>query len=668
MTTNRFSLFAVTALCSIVAVTTMLAPTAASAKKHRVGGKVHRTWPQGGHRPHSALTRWLARQVGPRCPTPKQRKGHKGKSRRKCKVSGGKKHKAHRRSRSAGVARIAAGDMGGLSHGVARISADAGGANPIALTRSYEIPADDPSYARLLNWSWTYDSATAAAAFIAAGEKAQATQLLDQLAALQYKDGSIEIAFNVSTGNGAGVYRSGSVAWIGLAAASYDTTYATDRYRSMELRAADYLLSLQGSNGLVRGGPGVAWYSTQHNLLAYTLLARLGDELAASGDSGGALRYRTAAAAISSSIDSNLIYQDNGGAHFYQGYNDAAEALDTQTIGAMYLVGRNQPDLALRVLAYAQLKFAVSGRSIVKSSDKATYNKTYAASGPFSGYLPSRSGGPYLMTFEGTATMRQAMAALGQDTSAIDKGAAAWRAISSSSSGAPVQADRTFTDSTYEFHVWPSAAAASWWLLAQNAPGFFSAPIKQLSPTIVNWSKIRSPSLISTYTDGRVDMNTGAGERRVLAAGSAGSDYTIAATATLQSGDGWGIMLRSTIDAQTNLTGYVVQLDKNFGQVILRQRDTESELSVPLARVNVPSGFTWDGVPHLLSTTINGNTLTASLDGAPLLSVPDLAAASATARGLSSGVTKAFTPPTSGGYGLRAWNSAVVQFQSATVN
>jgi hypothetical protein len=49
--------------------------------------------------------------------------------------------------------------------------------------------AGDPSYAGLLNWSWTYDSAVSAAAFAATGDKANSAQLLDQLAALQHTDG-----------------------------------------------------------------------------------------------------------------------------------------------------------------------------------------------------------------------------------------------------------------------------------------------------------------------------------------------------------------------------------------------------------------------------------------------------------------------------------------------
>lgn len=55
-----------------------------------------------------------------------------------------------------------------------------------------------------------------------------------------------------------------------------------------------------------------------------------------------------------------------------------------------------------------------------------------------------------------------------------------------------------------------------------------------------------------------------------------------------------------------------------------------------------------------------------TLDGAQSISVPDLAAASATAVKGSSGVTSSFTPPTAGGYGMRAWSDGLVTLQQMT--
>jgi hypothetical protein len=83
--------------------------------------------------------------------------------------------------------------------------------------------------------------------------------VLDQLTALQHADGSIELAFDTSTGESAPIFRSGTVAWVGLAASSYDLASGSSQYLKMELRSANYLLSLQTDSGLIQGGPDVKW-------------------------------------------------------------------------------------------------------------------------------------------------------------------------------------------------------------------------------------------------------------------------------------------------------------------------------------------------------------------------------------------------------------------------
>jgi len=136
---------------------------------------------------------------------------------------------AHLRMRRLERARgeaVATGELGVPSGTTVTVPA-LGGSGQLALVRSYEIPTNDPSYQRLLNWSWTYDSAVSAAAFVASGNQAEAKQLLDQLTALQNSDGSIDFAFNVVTGAGEPLFRSGTIAWVGLAAAYYDQSFKT---------------------------------------------------------------------------------------------------------------------------------------------------------------------------------------------------------------------------------------------------------------------------------------------------------------------------------------------------------------------------------------------------------------------------------------------------------
>ncbi len=452
----------------------LIGPLAADAKVHRSGGKVRLAWPYSAKgRPANPLSRWLAKQAGPVC---SKKKGKK--ARKKCPRLRSRKKRKGAKSSASEAAAIPSVDRGPKrldAQPLARI-ATGQGHNPLALTRSYEIPSADPSYNRLLNWSWTYDSALTTSSFIASHVKGQAKQLLDQLAALQLTDGAVDIAFDVSSGRGAGIYRTGTIASIGIAAGKYDSTYKTSAYRTMEKKAADYLLTLQGTDGLIKGGPGLNWYSTQHNILAYEFLGHLALELHGAGDTTGATKYGTAAGMIGDAIQDNLMTGSGSGTHFIQGLGDTAQPLDAQILGALFEVTAGNTSTAGNVLTYTKNNFAVTGRSIVKSTSAATYNNTYAATGPFSGYKPYMdSTGPNALWFDGTPMVRMLTSVLGQSTTTLNSWITAWQAVTGPSVG-PLQADQTVTNTAFgvEYHVWPSASAAAWVILAQQAPSFFT--------------------------------------------------------------------------------------------------------------------------------------------------------------------------------------------------
>ena len=643
------------------------------ARIHRRGGKVQRAWPDGGRAPRTALARWLARQVGPAAALPCARRS--SSARRACGRRG-----AHRKATVASTAASAAGNLAAIAAtataepgvSIARAAALApveAGSGRLALVRSYEIPVGDPSYERLLNWSWTYDSAVTAAAFVASGNQAQAKQLLDQLTALQNSNGSIDFAFNVATGAGVPLYRSGTIAWLGLAAAAYDQTFKLSTYLTTEELAANYLLSLQGSNGLIRGGPDVTWTSTQHNLIAFAFLARLGSELTGDGETTAAARYQAAAAQISAGIAKYLFVQDSTGAWFREGLEDNVQSLDVQALGAMYLQGLGEGDLGKLVLAHAQTYFALSGRSISLSSEPATFNTTYSAAGPFTGFEPYlETGAPEVLWFEGTAEMRMAAAAYGQSTSELDASMTQWEALTAAGAGGVLQSNQTLSSPNYgvEYHVWPAAAAAAWVLLAQSGSSLLAQPLPAGTTLVTTWSKVRGGNLITTSAEGAVEMTTLGGERRVLAGAVTGTEYTITSDATLLGGEGYGIFLRA--NAPEGGTSYSVQVDHVYegGRIILRERQSEQELSAALASASPPAGFVWYGQPHLLSVTIQGNTLTATIDGTQVLNVPSLSAASANAVKYSYGLTLPIVAPLAGSYGLRAWGGSLVHFQRVT--
>ena len=154
---------------------------------------------QARRAPRNELARWLAKQVG------------------SVKVK-------RRKGRRASVAQTGSGS--GTTTGLS------GSAGQLWLVRSFDIPKTDAAYDRLANYSWTYDNALATFAFISVGLKSGSEQLLDQLKALQRADGSIEFAFDTRTGAAAPYFRSGALAWVGLAATAYrasTTASATTR-------------------------------------------------------------------------------------------------------------------------------------------------------------------------------------------------------------------------------------------------------------------------------------------------------------------------------------------------------------------------------------------------------------------------------------------------------
>lgn len=453
-------LIAVSAAASVV-------PTTAAARRHdpgaRRGGHVTRAWPAPGTKaPRRSLARWLARQAGPK------RVARAGRPR-------------------------AATTLHYAAPGSTTTLRAAAAPQPLLLLRSYAIPADDPSAARLANLSWTYDSEVGAAAFLELGDVAEAQQLLDQLAALQRVDGAIDFAFDTQSGASAPLLRSGTVAWLGLVATDFRTATCSQRYDGNAVAAARWLLARQVSDpaqtadGLILGGPDVSWASTQHNLVARAFFANLADAIApptahgrsakacaggASGMSAAqasafATVLRAAVARIDAAIDRTLFVRDApGSASFREGAGDEVRASDAQALGILWLLGRGRTADAGAVAAYANAHLRITGRSVTRSAAPATYNGTFGAAGPFTGFKPyAEDASPDVLWTEGTIEMRMALARAGVSTTALDQSLVAWSALTGAAG--PLQADRTITGNPFnEFHVWPSAAAGAWTLLA----------------------------------------------------------------------------------------------------------------------------------------------------------------------------------------------------------
>lgn len=463
-------LFAILLVC-LSTVAFGVAGAAAAAATHPQS-VVRKAWPEKtAHKPPTGLTRWLARQVGPTEPVACPLRPAKGRAGCSARVSDDALSGASA-SRLSPFGRLApsTGDLAVRPRAATgSVTTATSATKPLQLIRSFEIPTDDPSYERLLNLSYTYDSALAASAFISEGLGEQAGRLLDQLAALQ-KDGAIELAYNVSTGQGSGNVSSGSLAFSAIAFNDFDNTYNRTTYLANARAAADYLLNLRESLGLVRGGPTVNWVSTQHNILTVFALDGLVNTLEDRNEKSLAKHYSEAAASIGKAIESQLVVRSSGTlSHFRQGVNDEVVPLDAQTLGSMFALSRSNYTLGLETYYYAQANFALSGRTIELSKTAATYNMTYQAKGPFTGYRPYiGTGAPDVLWFEGTSEMRLVSTLLSQATQTLDASVTSWWNVTRKEGVGPLGSDRTVTNNRYnEYHVWPTAAAGSWTILSR---------------------------------------------------------------------------------------------------------------------------------------------------------------------------------------------------------
>jgi hypothetical protein len=400
------------ALCTAL----LLAAPPALARPPRHGGHVRLAWPANPHapKPHSPLARWLARQVGPR-------------------------------------------------HG--RRSARAAAGETAQLVRSFDVPPSDSAYARLKDRSYTYDNALATFAFISAGARGQAEQLLDQLKALQRDDGSLEYAFDVGTGESVGQFRAGAMAWVGYAALAYREAYDNSRYDNMLAGIVRYLLGLRNGDGLIMGGPDVTWVSTQHNLLAAGMLRDLAADLGPNGTLATGLKSVTiddAANSIGNALLARTLVQDGPLAYFTQGVGDPVLPSDVQALGALYLAARGD-GRARQVAQYLSQSFYVAPRS--------------SAVGELSGFKPFIGpSAPDVIWSEGTIEASVAFHRLGLDATAADDAVDRIRATMDGRPVGPAGADRNVVDPDgSEFHTWPTSAAASWLLIrAANAQSLYA--------------------------------------------------------------------------------------------------------------------------------------------------------------------------------------------------
>lgn len=138
----------------------------------------------------------------------------------------------------------------------------------------------------------------------------------------------------------------------------------------------------------------------------------------------------------------------------------------------------------------------------------------------------------------------------------------------------------------------------------------------------------------------------GPGEGKIFVNIDGASDYAINLNgAQLSAGNGYGLYFRATNFQAVN--GYNFQYDPGYPGFLFREWYKSNEYA-PAARV-VPNNFNYYSQPHNIQVVVEGDTYTSYLDGTKLYTVND-------------------STYTSGGIGLRTWDSTTVCFDSIQVD
>ena len=342
---------------------------------------------------------------------------------------------------------------------------------PSGLLRSYNVPAASFGQTTLQLYyddfndtCFLYDQAVALIAFLQTGQQAAAAQLVDALLSIQNADGSFGFARNQATvsAHDSSLIRNGSEAWLAYALALADQPAYTGWFATAPTAAAQAclarMLTYVNALGLVNGGTGVPWWSTEHNIDAWWALD-LADQLYGSGT----VDYRGAADAIQMALLTDGVGWDEADGIFWQGgiesggvnTSDGEHALDTHTWGAALLQKWGYDSDAATSIARAYAHYYVT--------DAPSGLSGFTTFIPLDGYPVGTVLTPW---YEGSFGM--AVALRGSDPPRAN-GLMATLAVGQNGDGSYPYAVRN--DPVNDIHNFPATIAAAWNMLAWSGPG-----------------------------------------------------------------------------------------------------------------------------------------------------------------------------------------------------
>jgi len=199
--------------------------------------------------------------------------------------------------------------------------------NPTGLVKRNRGVSDDFSY--------TYDQALAAIAFISAGEICEAQQVLQTLADLQNANGSWKTCYSVENSLPCEPYiHTGPIAWVVMAVNYYEAKTGDPQFNFMAGSALDWMDSMIVTSGEAQGalkfGEGYSQVSSEHNQDAYSAYYYRGQEGKAEAIKDFLMTEMWAPSPDSNGPHHNVSV-------FWRGFNDFAWCTDPQSWGVLAL-------------------------------------------------------------------------------------------------------------------------------------------------------------------------------------------------------------------------------------------------------------------------------------------------------------------------------------------
>ena len=216
------------------------------------------------------------------------------------------------------------------------------------------------------DYSYTYDNALAAMAFLSAGDRASAQRVLDGFVAIgQAPGGGFLHRYRANGAGAGGTLAAGHNAYLLQAFNLFSWRTGDRRYDIIAHGIADFLLSLQDSaDGGVFGRPGVSWKSTENNLAAYSAIANL--SLVQNSPTYGIRATQ---------IRDFLIRECWKEGRFLTGKNDAMIVTDVQALGTQIL-GVGYSNGSFWIESYTKTTQRYSGKNQVTGFDLNTDRDT----------------------------------------------------------------------------------------------------------------------------------------------------------------------------------------------------------------------------------------------------------------------------------------------------